>query len=98
MTSPPELRFQDNTQGSRYEAYLGDELAGSLDYHAQPGLVTLLHTEVPRAFEGQGVGSNLIAFALDDIRNRGLEVLPICPFVIAYLQRHPEQRDLLRYP
>jgi predicted GNAT family acetyltransferase len=95
---PPELRFSDNTEASRYEARLGDELAGFLDYHAQPGLVTLLHTEVPRAYEGQGIGSDLIGFALDDIRDRGLEILPICPFVIAYVERHPEQRDLLRYP
>jgi predicted GNAT family acetyltransferase len=67
------------------------------DYHSQPGLVTLLHTEVPQAFEGQGIGSKLIAFALHDIRERGLELLPICPFVIAYVRRHPEYQDLLRY-
>ena len=94
---PSKLRFHDNTDARRYEAHLGDELAGLLEYHAQPGLVTLLHTEVPRAFEGQGIASGLIGFALEDIRERGLQVLPVCPFVIAYLERHPEQRDLLRY-
>jgi predicted GNAT family acetyltransferase len=89
-------RVVDASAGSRYEAYLGDELAGFLDYHAQPGLVTLLHTEVARAYEGRGVGSALVRFALDDIRARGARLLPICPFVRAYLERHPEERDLLR--
>jgi len=46
-----DLAFRDDTEASRYEAHLGDGLVGDLDYHAQPGLVTLLHTEVPRAFE-----------------------------------------------
>ncbi len=98
MTTPPNLRFRDNAEASRYEVHLGDDLAGWLDYHSQPELITLLHTEVPRVYEGQGIGSKLIAFALDDVRARDLHVLPVCPFVIAHLRRHPEQRDLLRYP
>ena len=71
------------------------ELAGFVDYHAQPGLITVLHTEVDPAFEGQGVGSRLVEGMLDDIRARGLRVLPICPFVRAYVRRHPEVRDLV---
>ena len=96
MTTPPELRLSDDTEAHRYEAHLEDELVGFLDYHSQPGLVTLLHTEVPREWEGRGVGTQLIQFAFDDIRDRGVKLLPICPFVIAYLRDHPEQRDLLR--
>jgi predicted GNAT family acetyltransferase len=96
---PKEDKFRviDNAEAHRYEAYLGSELAGFLDYHAQPGLLTILHTEVDRSYEGRGVGSRLAAHVLDDIRQRGMEVLPICPFVIAYIKQNPEYTDLLRF-
>ena len=91
------IRISDAAEAHRLEAHVGNELAGYLDYHAQPGLLTLLHTEVTRSFEGRGVGSGLVVAALDDARRRGLEILPICPFATAYVQRHPEYRDLLRF-
>lgn len=90
-----ELRIADNTERTRFEAHLGAELAGFTDYHAQPGLVTLLHTEIDPAFAGQGIGSRFVAGILDDVRSRGLHVLPICPFVRAFLQKHPEYEDLV---
>ena len=93
-----ELSVHDNTEEGRYEAWLGGEVVGVVSYHAEPalpGLVTLVHTEVDPALEGKGVGSRLVAAALDDIRRRGLSFVPVCPFVRAYLRRHPEQSDLL---
>lgn len=90
-----ELRVVDNAELNRYEVYVGSVLAGFTDYHAQPGLVTLKHTEIDPAFEGRGIGSRLVAGTLDHIRERGAGVLPICPFVRAYLQRHPEYGDLV---
>jgi predicted GNAT family acetyltransferase len=90
-----ELRVTDNPDAHRYEVYIGPALAGFTDYHAQPGLVKLMHTEIDTAFEGQGVGSRFVAAVLDDIRSRGLRVLPICPFVRAFIQRHPEYADLV---
>jgi uncharacterized protein len=92
-----EFRVVDNPEAHRYEGYLGTELAGFLDYHTQPGLLTILHTEIDRSYEGRGIGSRLVADVLDDIRRRGMEVLPICPFVIAYIKQHPEYTDLLRF-
>lgn len=89
-----ELRIADNAELTRYEAHVGSELAGFTDYHAQPGLVTLLHTEVLPSFEGQGVGSRFVAGVLDDIRARELFVLPIYPFVRAFLQKNPDYEDL----
>ena len=53
------------------------------------------HTEVPPAHEGQGIGSALIRFALAAARERGVEVIPICPFFAAYIKRHEEVQDLL---
>ena len=61
-------------------------------------MIVLVHTEVAPAVEGRGVGSRLVSAALDDIRARGLRLVPICPFVRAYLGRHPEYADLLARP
>jgi predicted GNAT family acetyltransferase len=93
-----QIVVRDNPERNRYEAYVGSELAGYADYHSQPGLVTVLHTEVDPAFEGRGVGSQLIRGMLDDIRHRDASVLPVCPFVRAFLQRHPAYADLAWKP
>lgn len=93
-----DVAVRDNPERGRYEAYVGSALAGYTDYHAQPGLVTLLHTEVDTAFEGRGVGSELVRRMLDDIRRRNATVLPVCPFARAFLQRHPEFADVVWKP
>ena len=54
-----------------------------------------MHTDVAPKWEGKGVGSTLVQGALDDVRARGLKVQPICPFVAAYIRRHPEYQDLV---
>ena len=58
-------------------------------------MVVLIHTEVEPAFEGQGLGARLVAGALEDLRARGLKLVPQCRFVRAYLRRHPDQADLV---
>lgn len=61
--------------------------------------MTIYHTEVDPAFEGQGVGSQLAKAALDDVRARGLELVPRCPFIAAYIRRHSEDYlDLVAEP
>jgi predicted GNAT family acetyltransferase len=92
------FRVGDNPAARRYEVHVGGALAGFADYHAQPGLVTLMHTEIDPSFEGSGIGSRLVAAVLDDIRARGSKALPVCPFVRAFLQRHPEYADLVWAP
>jgi uncharacterized protein len=57
--------------------------------------VVFTHTVVPREAEGHGVGSRLIAGALEQVRAEGLRIVPQCAFVRAYVERHPELRDLL---
>jgi predicted GNAT family acetyltransferase len=64
-------------------------------YQREGGTIVFTHTHVPRAIEGRGVGSKLIRAALDAARDEGLAVVPQCPFVAAYIERHPEYRDLL---
>jgi uncharacterized protein len=86
----------DAPDRERYEARAADDaLAGILQYRRRPELVALVHTEVLPAFEGQGVGGALARFALEDARAHGTAVLPFCPFVNAYIQRHPEYTDLV---
>jgi uncharacterized protein len=95
MTSDAEPRIVDNAEEQLYELWVGDERAGVIEYETKPGVVVLIHTEIDPDFEGRGLGSKLIAGALSDIRTRGLKLEPICPFVRAYLRRHPEERDLV---
>jgi len=90
-----QLIIRDNVEKRRYEAWIGSRVVGVIAYHPEPPQLTLIHTEVDPAFEGKGVGSQLVAGALEDIRRRGLSLVPICPFVRAYLERHPEQADLV---
>jgi predicted GNAT family acetyltransferase len=64
-------------------------------YRHAPGTVTVLHTEVPEALGGRGIGSALIKGALDLIRARGEKLISRCEFTTAYIDKHPEYRDLL---
>jgi uncharacterized protein len=90
-----DLRVVDNTDQRRYELWLGDTRAGMIAYQAGPDAIQLIHTEVDPAFAGQGLGGRLVGGALDDIRASGRKLVPICPFVRAYLRRHPEYEDLV---
>ena len=95
MVTSSELTVADNPGQRRYEARVGSDVVGFIDYREAPGRMKLMHTEVDPAVEGKGVASQLVAWALDDIRRRGLLVVPFCPFVVAYLRRHPEYSDLV---
>jgi hypothetical protein len=79
----------------RYEALLGDRLAGLIRYRKEPGLVVLAHSEVDLDLEHTGLGSELVRGALEDIRARDLRVVPHCPFVLDYIRKHPEHADLV---
>jgi uncharacterized protein len=91
-------RVTDNPERNRYEMPLDAKSGGGLAfvaYHRNGDVLTLDHAEVPPALEGQGVGSRLVEATLEDIRARGLKVIPRCGFVRAFLRRHPEFNDLL---
>jgi uncharacterized protein len=92
-----EVTVRDNPGAGRYEAYVDGELAGFSAYQVSTGVITFTHTEVDRAYEGQGVGSVLVRGALDAVRaDTELRVRPSCPFVRAWLDRHPDYLDLTR--
>jgi uncharacterized protein len=96
MAEPTEeVRVVDNPSERRYEAWIGDRVAGVSEYELDGDRMTFVHTEVDPAFEGKGVGGRLAAGALDDARARDLAVIAECPFIAAYLRRHREYADLV---
>jgi len=94
MTGGKPVSVRDNVERHRFEADLGDSLAIA-DYVLMTGQIMFTHTEVPPAHEGQGIGTALIEAALASARERGLKVIPTCPFFASYMKRHAEVQDLL---
>jgi predicted GNAT family acetyltransferase len=85
-----------NEAERRYEARIDGTLAGFAEYQLTDELVVFTHTEVDPSFEGRGVGSALARFGLDDVRAEGTrDVLPLCPFIKAWIGRHPDYLDLV---
>jgi predicted GNAT family acetyltransferase len=89
------LLVRDNPERHRFEIDLGDGSFAIADYTLAASKIMFTHTGVPEAHEGKGIGTTLIRFALDAARERGLKVVPICPFFAAYMQKHAEVQDLL---
>ena len=86
---------ENNTERSRYEITVDGELAGYLDYFCEGDEYALPHTNVFSQFEGRGLGSELVATALDDIRAHGGTVLPYCPFIPKVIRHRPEFVELV---
>jgi predicted GNAT family acetyltransferase len=84
----------NNKTQHRYELTVEGHLAATY-YKVSDGVITFVHTEVPSELGGKGVGSMLVKGALDQVRAEGLKVVPECPFVKAYIGKHPEYADLL---
>ena len=84
---------RDNTALNRFELDIDNHIAFS-EYRRSDGLLTVLHTEVPGELEGRGIGSRLVRGLLAIARAEGLKVRPLCPFVRAYMDKHPEYADL----
>jgi len=85
------MQIDDNPEEQRYEALVDGQLAGFIQYQLRGNSITIYHTEVDPAYSGQGVGGELAKVALDDVKQRGLELTPMCPFVASYIRRHPDE-------
>ncbi|WP_416463693.1 GNAT family N-acetyltransferase [Sphingomonas sp. VDB2] len=85
---------RNNEAEGRYELAVDGQLAIAA-YDRREGALVFTHTQVPEALEGQGVGSRLVKDALADARAQNLKVVPLCEFVAAYIERHPQEQDLL---
>lgn len=95
MSELAEVTVQANPEHRRYEASTeSGVVAGFAEYRDRDGVRVFTHTEVDDAFEGQGVGSALARGALDDVRAQGMRLRATCPFIKAYIDRHPEYAGL----
>ena len=80
----------------RYELWLGEERVGLADYSVRPGEIHFVHTEVDPAQQGKNFAAILMRDALADVRAAGnAKVVPVCSYVVRYMERHPETHDLL---
>jgi predicted GNAT family acetyltransferase/glutaredoxin len=95
QATPEEAAVVNVPEAHRYELLLDGRRIGLLAYRQRHNRVAFTHTEVSPACEGRGFGSRLAAAALDDARRQGLAVVPLCPFIASYIDRHPEYRDLV---
>jgi uncharacterized protein len=85
----------NNPAHQRYELTVDGHLAATY-YKISDGVITFIHTEVPPELGGRGIGSQLIKGALDQVRSEGLKVIAQCPFVKAYIDKHPDYAGLLK--
>jgi len=92
--NPDDVDVSNNEAEQRYEARVDGRLA-ILAYQQEGGRIVYTHTEVPEELEGQGIAGKLTRVALDDARAQRLAVVPRCPYVAGYIQRHPEYQDFV---
>lgn len=88
-------QVRDNPDKHRFEIDLGEGCLAIAEYTLPKGMIMFTHTEVPARHEGKGIGTALIKAGLAAARERGLKVIPVCPFFAAYIKRHGEEQDLL---
>lgn len=88
----PDIR--DNAEAHRYELPIGQDLAVVI-FNLSGQNLMITETLVPEALEGQGIASRLAKHVVADARDRGLLILPVCPFFSAYLQKHPEHAEVV---
>jgi predicted GNAT family acetyltransferase len=89
--------IRDNTEAGRFEAQVDGKTA-FLAYKLAGGVISLVHTEVPKELAGRGIGAELARHALETAGDRGYKVEVICPFVASYIRRHPQYEWLLTKP
>lgn len=83
-----------NKQRMQFQVDMEGEIA-TLEYRWSDGVLVLMHTEVPDKLGGRGIGSALAAYAFDYAKKEGLSVKVYCPFVLAWLKKHPEYENIV---
>ncbi|MDA8292040.1 MAG: GNAT family N-acetyltransferase [Actinomycetota bacterium] len=81
--------LHDDAAG-RYELWLDDELVGVADYVDRDGALAFVHTEILPGRRNEGLAARLVRAALEDVVASGRRFVPVCPYVVAYVGRHPE--------
>ena len=89
-----DLEVVHNVEARRFEIHYGDEMS-RLEYHLRGPSIVYTHTVVPIVLEGHGIAGRLAKEALDYARISGLSVVPLCPYVADYIEKHPDYGDLV---
>ena len=87
--------FSNNASASQYELRIGGKVAALALYRVEGDAVRFTHTEVMPEHEGQGLGSRVAAYALDDVKSRGMRALPQCQFIAKYIAKHEKEYGAL---
>lgn len=95
LKTPPPPQVHDDPEAERFVIAVDGRRAGYAAYRRGPGEITFTHTDIEPEFEGKGIGSTLIREALTQARTEGVAVIPRCPFVRTYIDRHPAEIDLV---
>ncbi|MER2999225.1 GNAT family N-acetyltransferase [Pontibacter populi] len=90
-----EIEVKDNSAQHRFETTIEGQTA-FIDYKLRPGVMTVLHTEVPKVLEGRGIAGTITKYVLDYIATNNLQLVPICPYMRSYLKNHPEYHYLVK--
>jgi predicted GNAT family acetyltransferase len=90
-----DIRRQDGPTGGTYRLAAGGSVAEMTFSRASQALIIIDHTEVPEAMRGQGAGNRLVSYAVQDARDQGFKIFPLCPFAAAQFRKHPEYADVL---
>jgi hypothetical protein len=93
-----DLVVRDDTENHRYLLERDGRVVGLTVYHERGGRRFFVHTEVEPEYEGEGLGSTLARGALDDVRAMGMKIVPLCPFISAFIRRNPEYAELVDQP
>jgi predicted GNAT family acetyltransferase len=89
-----EIELVDNSEMRQFELRVEGHLV-KIEYNKAPGKVYLTHTEVPKALQGKGIGNSMVKMVLDHIKSNNLRLVPLCKFVVAYIKKNSEYRELI---
>ncbi|NAY91110.1 N-acetyltransferase [Muricauda sp. JGD-17] len=89
-----EYELINNEEAKQYEFHIEGQVP-KIEYIKAKDKIYLTHTEIPKGLEGKGIGSALVKQALDDVREKDLTLVPLCPFVALFIKRHPEYKTLV---
>ena len=95
---PLKMELREDVENHRYVVEVDGAIAGFTVYHMAGGRNIFVHTEIEPDYEGKGVGSALARYALDDVQSRDGTIVPLCPFIAGWIERHPEYRVLIDQP
>lgn len=88
-----DIEVHNNPEEKRFEVALGDKIA-MVEYMIAGQNIVFTHTEVPPEFEGKGIASKMARVALEYAKTEGYKVQALCPYIAAYVQRHPEYQSI----